>query len=349
MPLIKSASKAAVSKNIATEIGAGKPQKQAIAIALNVARKTRAAGGRYDPYAKRLTASDYERLLKSQREVEGIRAAMRDPKTGKIYSGWSHQAAINQIPPTDETGAWGRLSNEWHEETDNTGFLDKEGNFITRDEAGKRWNAYTMEDIRDLKKGKTRASGGSVDAAVNIARKARDAGGMLGGGSATTVTEHVGPIKSHVAGRTDHLPMHVPSGSYVFPADVVSAHGEGNTAAGFKAIQRMFENLRINYGGNAYDGGKRPYSGRKDPYAGGPLYGQPDTPYGEKLPRARGGGAGAVPIVAAGGEYVASPEEVLLAGDGDMERGHRVLDAYVLRKRAETIKTLKGLPGPKRD
>lgn len=40
MPLIKSKSKKAVSKNIETEMEAGKPQKQAVAIALNVARKS---------------------------------------------------------------------------------------------------------------------------------------------------------------------------------------------------------------------------------------------------------------------------------------------------------------------
>jgi hypothetical protein len=39
MPLIKSKSKKAVSQNIRTEKAAGKPQKQAVAIALNVARK----------------------------------------------------------------------------------------------------------------------------------------------------------------------------------------------------------------------------------------------------------------------------------------------------------------------
>jgi hypothetical protein len=36
MPLIKSKSKAAIGKNIATEIKSGKPKKQAIAIALSV-------------------------------------------------------------------------------------------------------------------------------------------------------------------------------------------------------------------------------------------------------------------------------------------------------------------------
>jgi type III secretion system FlhB-like substrate exporter len=39
MPLEKGKSRAAVSKNIKTEMAAGKGQKQAVAIALNVARK----------------------------------------------------------------------------------------------------------------------------------------------------------------------------------------------------------------------------------------------------------------------------------------------------------------------
>lgn len=43
MPLIKSKSKKAVGQNIKTEMAAGKPQKQAIAIALATQRK---AGGK---------------------------------------------------------------------------------------------------------------------------------------------------------------------------------------------------------------------------------------------------------------------------------------------------------------
>lgn len=39
MPLKKGSSKATVSANIRTEMAAGKPQKQAVAIALNTARK----------------------------------------------------------------------------------------------------------------------------------------------------------------------------------------------------------------------------------------------------------------------------------------------------------------------
>ena len=56
-----------------------------------------------------------------------------------------------------------------------------------------------------------------------------------------------------------------------------------------------------------------------------------------------------MPIVAAGGEYVLSPEEVRMVGQGDLEVGHKVLDEFVKRYRKETINTLKKLPGPKKD
>ena len=47
----------------------------------------------------------------------------------------------------------------------------------------------------------------AIAAALSVARKARASGGQ--------VTETFsGPIHSAVAGRTDHLPMHVKSGSY---------------------------------------------------------------------------------------------------------------------------------------
>ena len=112
---------------------------------------------------------------------------------------------------------------------------------------------------------------------------------------------HTGPIHSKVSGRTDHLPVHVPSGSYVIPADIVSAMGEGNTSAGFEHIKRMF--------------GGMPYGGKGDtPYASG-------GPYGAELARADGGAAerniGApTACVLAGGEYVIPPHHVVAAGDG---------------------------------
>ena len=69
---------------------------------------------------------------------------------------------------------------------------------------------------------------------------------------------HTGPIHSAVAGRTDHLPMHVPSGSYVIPADIVSAMGEGNTMAGFKNIKRIFGGTPYGVKGGPYGQGAMP-------------------------------------------------------------------------------------------
>lgn len=269
---------------------------------------------------------------------------------------------------------------------------------------------------------------------------------------------HTGPIHSSVAGRTDHLPIHVPSGSYVIPADIVSGMGEGNTIAGFKHLRRMF-------GGTPYGGGGQPYGQSGGPYgmasggevkhhAAGILFVTPEKkilllkrtgkdhqgewalpgggiedgespqqaarreldeeagkhfdgklepctrrvkegvdfvtfkahvdefkpklnsehsdykwlPIDEALdanlhpgvrdtietilkPRgkASGGEATGVPIVAAGGEHVLTPDEVRHAGAGDLDTGHKVLDQFVLRMRKELVKTLSKLPGPKRD
>ena len=177
----------------------------------------------------------------------------------------------------------------------------------------------------------------AVAIALNVARRAKRAFGgkppafimesSQGGG----VKPHAGPIHSPVAGRTDHLPMHVKSGSYVIPADIISAMGEGNTMAGFKSAKMVFSGT---------------------PYAKGNAYGQPSSPYGASMPKAEGGpaeGDDLVPIVAAGGEYVITPEEVESVGGGDLDHGHKVLDAFVLKMRGKTIETLKKLPGPKKD
>jgi hypothetical protein len=155
----------------------------------------------------------------------------------------------------------------------------------------------------------------AVAIALNTARHAKAEGGPMRSPSPAGASDgvHLGPIHSPVAGRTDHLPMHVPSGSYVIPADIVSSLGEGNTMAGFRAVKMMFR----------------------------------DAPQGAY---AAGGGVGEpVPIVAAGGEYVLSPDEVIWAGGGDLDAGHRSLDKWITDTRKELIDTLKKLPGPKKD
>jgi hypothetical protein len=230
MPLNKTGSKASVGQNIKTEMAAGKPQKQAVAIALDVARRAHRDAGGPGP-------------LQPVRELQGLQK-------------------VQQLP----------------------------------------------------------------------------------GANAAKI--HTGPIHSAVAGRTDHLPVHVPSGSYVIPADIVSAVGEGNTMAGFKNLKQVFAGL-------PRGAGVAPYGHKGGPYGAGssPYNRDVGQPYGQPMPgHATGGKTGDdVKVVVAGGEYTLTPEEVQAVGDGDMERGHRVLDDFIKQYRAKTIDTLKKLPGPRRD
>jgi hypothetical protein len=184
----------------------------------------------------------------------------------------------------------------------------------------------------------------AVAAALSTARKVKAEGGPFSPPSppqpqeptkppafegGTTTKVHVGPIHSPVAGRTDHLPMHVASGSYVIPADIISAMGEGNTMAGFKVAKNIFSTPFI--------GGGTPYASR-------------GLPYGAPAPhKADGGPSSTVPIVAAGGEYVIDPKSVEHIGRGSLDDGHKILDEFVKQMRAKTVKTLKNLPGPKKD
>ena len=48
MPIKKGYGKKTVAKNIRTEMAAGKPQKQAVAIALNIAKKSKPKAARYE-------------------------------------------------------------------------------------------------------------------------------------------------------------------------------------------------------------------------------------------------------------------------------------------------------------
>ena len=173
-------------------------------------------------------------------------------------------------------------------------------------------------NIRELM-GTGRPQKQAIAIALSESRKKRATGGTMTKSftapKMSGIKPHIGPIHSAVAGRTDHLPMHVPSGSYVIPADIISAMGEGNTMAGFKIMNDI----------------TKMYGGLPKAFADGGMAGDH------------------VPIVAAGGEYVIPPEVVINIGGGDMDSGHTELDDFVKKMRAKTVKTLKALPPPKKN
>lgn len=122
---------------------------------------------------------------------------------------------------------------------------------------------------------------------------------------------HVGPITGDTGGRADKVPMRVPNGAYVLTADHVSGLGEGNTEAGMKKLSAMFPK-------------SKPSKMRQ-------------------LPADE-----AIPIYAADGEFVVSPEDVV-DRFGELEYGHRALDEWQTQERQRLIETLQNLDPPAQD
>jgi hypothetical protein len=204
--------------------------------------------------------------------------------------------------------------------------------------------AAISENIREMvNSGRPRAQ--AIAAALDTARRY----GKATGGSVNPLSPpwfvrnearnmvHTGPLMGLTPGRADKLPINVPNGSHVIPADVVSGLGQGNSGAGHAVLSKMF-----------------PASGPLGMKTGL----RPAAPHFPKLPAmpakqkgfAKGGEThGHVPIMASDGEFVISDADVAAAGGGDPARGHRILDAFIRQVRKKTIHKLKHLPGPAKD
>lgn len=150
-----------------------------------------------------------------------------------------------------------------------------------------------------------------------------------------------GPVNSAVPGRTDAHKVAVPSGSYVIPADVVSARGQGNTKAGMNVLQQMF---------------------RMGPYGAAPgaIHPGRTMPRGMAAPKmqnimaSRGGSHGnhvgkPVPVDVAGGELIVPPHNLMQTVHPNLETAHEIMDKWVVNERKKHIKTLAKLPGPVKD
>lgn len=178
----------------------------------------------------------------------------------------------------------------------------------------------------------------SLAIAYRIKREGRAIGGPPPAGWQTRAASrgmtHSGPIMSAVPGRTDNHAMSVRSGSYVVPAESVSHLGQSNSVAGLAVLNKMF-------------GSSGPYGmGRNPAIKRGS--GAPRAPRAKTF--ADGGAADdGVDVMTAGGEFVIDPEIVTEIGGGDIERGHAILDHWIMQMRKDHIKTLKKLPGPAKD
>lgn len=335
MPLIKSASEDAKSENIRRELAAGKPRKQAIAIALDVARRAkRDTGGAVEKDKIQELLEQTDKLLESLPRSEKYRLGIRQLKRA------FHEAlGIDHVPsyerhddgPTYQEQSRRNAEGNWSARD----FKTLEGQ-MNRELHGQQWEM-----------GRTGSQPYRI--ATPQPYEMAEGGGVGGGSVSQSVPWYTrqqayqvrsqGLLKSKVPGRTDKLPVGMKSGSYVVPADIVSGLGQGNTDAGANILAQMFSRGPF---------GMKPMRGPKLKIGSPSRRGTGRLTKGAKINVKAFGGATEqdVPVLAAGGEYVVSPEEVAAIGGGDVDRGHKVLDKFVTHSRKELIKTLKKLPGP---
>ena len=178
----------------------------------------------------------------------------------------------------------------------------------------------------------------AVAIALDVARRAkRDAGGAAS--STPWYTRHEsenmlrGPVMGSSMGRADRVNSRVQNGAYVLPADIPSALGAGNSLAGHTILGKMLGS-----------------STNVKPVK--PTF--PKLPNAPKLPKITGAKKGGkvsddqdtLPVSLSDGEFVVSKEDCQKLGGGNLEKGHRILDHFVMHVRHKHIDTLKRLPGP---
>lgn len=133
-----------------------------------------------------------------------------------------------------------------------------------------------------------------------------------------------GALVGPTPGRADAISTKVPNGSHILPADTVSALGQGNSMSGFNRLASAF-----------------------------PASARVGHPFGQRGKRmARGGDPhkdkDLVDVNLSHGEFRILPEDVIAIGGGDRERGHEILDKFILHVRNKQINKLKKLPGPEK-
>jgi hypothetical protein len=142
--------------------------------------------------------------------------------------------------------------------------------------------------------------------------------GFQGGGLIDDpMRPHVGPVNTSTPGRGDQDPTHVPPGSYVIPADIVSHLGEGNSANGLELLSKMFLPMRA------------AAQSQLAMMRQGAPYGGTGAPYGAASPHLQGGrGVGNFGAIPKGIEprIVGLPKYPVYAGPG--QQGPNFVQAH---------------------
>lgn len=84
-----------------------------------------------------------------------ILAAIKDPKTGKVYTGKSHSAIIDEMED-DNPAVFARLRKVYVAEgslpvSEHVGFVGDDAILLNRSAAQKKWGVYYSQDIKRVK------------------------------------------------------------------------------------------------------------------------------------------------------------------------------------------------------
>jgi predicted ABC-type ATPase len=85
---------------------------------------------------------NYEELMAKVRALEGTRAALKDPQTGKIYTGSTHGAAYRSAPPDAQERMKPYIYDGNFAKARIAGFLDDNDKWMRRDEAEAKYGVY---------------------------------------------------------------------------------------------------------------------------------------------------------------------------------------------------------------
>lgn len=377
MPLEKSGSREAISRNISEMVASGHPRRQAIAAALHTADKygKRASGGAlaaggstgapqaptYKTAAPNVNSAGFVPVP----QVAGNPYAL-DLNTGALTPG-AQQAlqnfAMRGLPggPDNRPPPPAPASAATDPNAPQVGGINDKFNPNLPLSSGFRGTPVNLPSGTDPAQFEqnSAAGGGGEKRGGRIGRLAAGGGADPMVGYEQRHAEHVGLNRTpptyipsghvpaglvHTAGpgRTDNVNMTVAPGSHVIPSDVVAGLGQGNTLAGAHALGMSMQG---GPGGITLPKGPHKIASMPKPppafhgASGGPVW------EGSAIKVARGGAPRGIKCIVAGGEWIMAPHEVA-ATKHNGKTGHAAVNSWIMERRKGDVKTLRGLAPP---